>query len=91
VRSRWVQVRRVQRVQRLCRRRLQVLHRLRGVLRVQLRLLYFVGRLPVHLLGASPPTDCVGPTQRVYRTSSDSFIVVVAVRMRTAGQRVMVV
>ena len=73
MRSRRVQVRRVQRVQRLCRRRLQVLHRLRGVLRVQLRLLYFVGRLPVHLLGASPPTDCVGPTQRLYRKSNLAY------------------
>jgi len=46
-------VRRLRGLQRLLGRRLQGLHRLRGLLRVRLRLLPFVGRLPVHLLIAS--------------------------------------
>ena len=45
----------LRRVQRLRNRRLQGLQSLRGLRRVQLRLLHFVGRLPVHLLGANSP------------------------------------
>lgn len=44
----------LQRVQRVRCRRLQGLPRLRRLLGVQLRLLYFVGSLPLHLLGAHP-------------------------------------
>ena len=51
MRSRRMQ--RLQGVQRLRSRRLQGLQSLRGLRRVQLRLLHFVGRLPVHLLGAN--------------------------------------
>jgi hypothetical protein len=47
-------VRRLQRVQRLRCRWLQGLPRLRRLLRMQLRLLCFVGSLPLHLLGAHP-------------------------------------
>src|SRR5262249_48825603 len=44
-------------VQRLRGRRLQVLQSLRGLRRVQLRLLHLVGRLPVHLQArTSAPT-----------------------------------
>jgi hypothetical protein len=66
----------MRRMQRLFDRRLQVLHRLCGLLRVQLWLLPFVGSLPLHLLGASPfHSDCVrrrggsirGPSTRSLR------------------------
>jgi hypothetical protein len=51
VRSRRMQ--RLRGVQRLRSRRLQGLQSLRGLRRVQLRLLHFLGCLPVHLLSAN--------------------------------------
>jgi len=79
VRSRRMQ--RLQGLQRLRSRRLQGLQSLRGLRRVQLRLLHFVGRLPVHLLGANSSRLC--PTQRVHQKIIASITAALPVCMRT--------